>query len=60
MESPGPLPADGVQLTRDELVQVVDAIRALIDGSSADEPNRAHILTIAFVVATAVERCGPG
>ncbi len=54
----GPLPPAGIRIERDELVVVVDAIRALIDGSSPDEPNRAHILTIAFIIAEAVERAG--
>jgi len=52
----GPLPPDGIRLELDELVVLVDAIRALIDGSSSDEPNRAHILTIAFIIAEAVDR----
>lgn len=58
VREPGDLPPDGIHLDRDELVGVVDAIRALIDGSSPDEPNRAHIMTIAFVIAEAVDRAG--
>ena len=50
------LPAGGVRLGRDELVDVISAVRALIDGTDPGEPNRAHVLTIAFVVADAVDR----
>ena len=54
----GWLPAAGIQLDRDELALVVVALRALIDGSEPDEPNRAHAVTIAYVVADAIERTG--
>lgn len=52
------LPNDGVHLDRNELAVVVTALRALIDGSEPDEPNRAHAVTIAYVVADAIERTG--
>jgi hypothetical protein len=32
------------------------SLRALIDGSEPDEPNRAHAVTIAYVVADAIDR----
>ena len=34
------------------------SLRAIIAGTEPDEPNRAHAVTIAFVVAEAVERAG--
>ena len=52
------LPSRGVRLDRDELALVVVSLRALIDGSEPDEPNRAHAVTIAYVVADAIERTG--
>jgi len=52
------LPPAGVHLDRDELPRVVVALRALVDGSEPDEPNRAHAVTIADVVADAIERTG--
>jgi hypothetical protein len=55
---PGPLPPDGIRVELDDLVVLIDAIRALIDGSWPDEPNRAHILTVAFIIAEAVDRGG--
>ena len=57
-EDLGWLPPEGVHLDRDELARVVVALRALIDGSEPDEPNRAHAVTIAYVVADAIERTG--
>jgi len=56
VEDLGWLPSDGVHLDRDELTPVVVALRALINGSDPDEPNRAHAVTIAYVVADAIER----
>jgi len=56
VEDLGWLPSDGVHLDRDELTRVVVALRALINGSEPDEPNRAHAVTIAYVVADAIER----
>ena len=58
VEDLGWLPSQGVQLDRDELALVVVALRALIDGTEPDEPNRAHAVTIAYVVADAIERTG--
>ena len=57
-EDLGWLPPEGVHLDRDELPRVVVALRALIDGSEPDEPNRAYAVTIAYVVADAIERTG--
>jgi len=54
----GELRPAGIQLDRDELALVVVALRALIDGSEPDEPNRAHAVTIAYVIADAIERTG--
>ena len=58
VEDLGWLPSGGVHLDRDELALVVVALRALIDGSEPDEPNRAHAVAIAYVVADAIERTG--
>jgi hypothetical protein len=52
------LPPGGVRLDREELVVVVTWLRALVDGTKPDEPNRAHAVTIAYVVADAIERSG--
>lgn len=54
----GWLPPAGIRLDRDELVVVMTCLRALIDGTAPDEPNRAHAVTIAYVVADAIERLG--
>lgn len=54
----GSLPPGGVRLRQDELVVLVDAIRALIAGTTAGDPIRAHVLTIAIVIADAVDRGG--
>ena len=58
VENLGWFPLGGVHLVRDELALVVVALRALIDGSEPDEPNRAHAETIAYVVADTIERTG--
>ena len=50
VEDLGWLPSDGVHLDRDELTRVVVALRALINGSEPDEPNRAHAVTIAYAI----------
>jgi hypothetical protein len=54
----GWLPDGGNHLDRSDLARVVVALRALIDGTEPDEPNRAHAVTIAYVVADAIERAG--
>jgi len=48
------LPSGGAHLTHLELARVVRALRALIDGTEPD----AHAVTIAYVVAGAVDRGG--
>ena len=57
-EGLGWLPPGGARLTRDELADVMHALRALISGTEPDEPNRAHAVTIAYAVAGAIEREG--
>jgi hypothetical protein len=52
------LPPNGALLAHDDLAQVMRALRALISGTEPDEPNRAHAITIAFVVAEAIDRAG--
>ncbi|MEA2703614.1 MAG: hypothetical protein QOD63_1559 [Actinomycetota bacterium] len=54
----GWLPASGVHLSRDEVASIFGALRALVGGTDSDEPNRAHTVTIAFVIADAIERAG--
>ena len=58
VEDLGWLPSGGVHLDRDELALVVVALRALIDGSEPDGPNRPHAVTMAYVVADAIEGTG--
>jgi len=50
------LPAGGACLTAAELTSVLVSLRSLIDGTDPDEPNRAHVVTIAYEVATAIDR----
>ena len=52
------VPDGGALLTRDELVDILLALRALISGTEADEPNRAHAVSIAHVASTAIDREG--
>jgi len=54
------IPVDGCRLSREELVEVFQSLRALVDGTDADEPNRAHAVSIAYVLAEAIEREGDG
>lgn len=56
----GWLPAEGTTLTRDELVEMFIALRALISGTEPDEPNRAHAVTIASILSSAIDRPGGG
>jgi hypothetical protein len=46
----------GAHLTRDDLERTIRSLRSLIDGTDPDEPNRAHAVTIAYVIAAAIER----
>ena len=50
------LPPDGVRLTRHDLESVLPALWSLFDGTDPKEPNRAHAMTIAVVLARAIER----
>lgn len=52
------VPVGGACLTRGELIEIFVALRALVNGTDPDEPNRAHAVTIAYVVAEAIEREG--
>lgn len=52
------IPERGCYLSRPDLLEIFVALRALVDGTSPDEPNRAHAVTIAYVVAEAIERAG--
>jgi len=52
------LPPRGIRLERDDLVVVISALRTLINGTEPDEPNRAHAVTISYVIADAIERAG--
>lgn len=54
------IPVDGCRVSREELVEVFQSLRALVDGTDADEPNRAHAVSIAYVLAEAIEREGDG
>jgi hypothetical protein len=50
------LPNEGIRLTRAELARTIRSLRALIDGTEPDGPNRAHAVTIAHAIADAIER----
>lgn len=50
------LPAEGVYLTHEELVQLFIALRALIDGTDLLEPNRSHAISIGFALVRAIGR----
>ena len=52
------LPERGAHLTRDELAIVLEAFHALVDGTDDNEPNRAHVVTAAFVITRAIDRAG--
>ncbi len=47
-----------VHLSHGDLVEIFTALRALVNGTEPDEPNRAHVVTVAYVVAEAIEREG--
>lgn len=55
----GWLPPDGVQLTRGDLVRILVALRALIDGTDPIEANRSHIVEIAHTIGEAMDRGEP-
>jgi hypothetical protein len=50
------LPDDGVALTRGDLERIFSDLRALIDGTTKLEANRAHAVDIAVTIARALER----
>ena len=54
----GWVPEAGARLTKDELVEILFALRALVSGTEPDEPNRAHAVSIAYVVSAAMDREG--
>ncbi len=50
------IPERGCHLSRSDLIEIFVAPRALVNGTDPDEPNRAHTVPIAYVVAEAIER----
>lgn len=50
------LPPNGIHLNAQELGYVLEALRGIIDGTTSDEPNRAHAISIATVIGNAVSR----
>ena len=52
------VPHAGCHLSRGDLVEIFTALRALVNGTEPDEPNRAHAVTVAYVVSEAIERSG--
>jgi hypothetical protein len=46
----------GVHLATDEVVSMLTSLRSLIDGTDADEPNRAQAVTMAYTLAHAIDR----
>ena len=52
------LPEHGAHLTVSELRSIFELLRALVDGTDEAEPNRAHTVSIAWVISSAVERGG--
>jgi hypothetical protein len=54
------IPNAGCHLSHGDLIQIFTALRALVNGTEPDEPNRAHAVTVAYVVAEAIERAGGG
>jgi hypothetical protein len=52
------IPQAGCHLSHGDLVEIFTALRALVNGTERDEPNHAHVVTVAYVVAGAIEREG--
>lgn len=50
------LPGDGVVLSKEDLMQVFQDLRAMIDGTSPTDANRSHAVDIAIVITRALER----
>ena len=54
------IPVEGCHLTHDDLAEIFESLRALVDGTAPDEPNCSYAVSIAYVVAEAIERLGGG
>ena len=54
------LPDGGVVLTRRDLERIFLDLRALINGTDALDPNRAHAVDIAVTLTQALERNSGG
>lgn len=54
------VPRHDVRLSSTEVAEVMRSLRALVDGTRSDEPNRAHVVTIAVIVTRAIERSEEG
>jgi hypothetical protein len=50
------IPARGAHLAHAELVAIMRTLRALVAGTVDHEPNRAHAVSIAYIVTTAMDR----
>lgn len=50
------IPLGGAHLTQQELKEIMRTLRALVAGTAADEPARAHAVSVAYVVTRAMER----
>jgi hypothetical protein len=48
----------GGWLEREEVAEILVALRALIQGTDAIEPNRSHILSIVSAIGEAIDRAG--
>ena len=49
------LPANGVALSKEDLMQIFKDLRSLIDGTASFDANRSHSVDIAVVIARALE-----
>jgi len=47
---------DRVTLTRSELIELLPALRALVDAVDSDAPAFAHVVTLATVLGRALDR----
>ncbi len=54
------IPEGGCHLAKADLVEIFRSLRALVDGTVPDEPNRSHVVSIAYVVSEAIERARRG
>ncbi|MBI2169568.1 MAG: hypothetical protein HYU28_08730 [Actinobacteria bacterium] len=50
------IPDTGARLTRAEVVEIMRTLRALVAGTAPDEPNRVHVISVAHIVTTAIDR----